>query len=187
MNMNNASASSGRQAAAYEETVLKVGLSAWRSCKLFHAVLCEVKTAWWYEPCGEACIVSSERRWHETQWWFCTFEAQWVSMILSALTLCPVHWIVCSHYDSSLYGFWMCVYYGVPSKLSYLEMEGQTGGERYSYIDSNSTGGLKNNSKQRSAGCGSRQLFANITLNSLMGWGLCADGQYVKAKTWINE
>ena len=41
-------------------------------------------------------------------------------------------------------------------------------------LDSNSAGGQKNNSKQRSAGCGSRQLFANITLNSLTGLGICA-------------
>lgn len=183
MNMNNASASSGRQAAAYDEPVLKVGLSAWRSCKLFHAVLCEVKTAWRYESCREACIVSSERRWHKTQWWFCTFEAQQANMILSALTQ-PVMYL--SIQCIKLYDVVMippCMVYECVHTMVYLagccigKWRAKQEVRGIHILDSNSTGGQKNNSKQRSAGCGSRQLFANTTLNSLTGLGICADGR----------
>lgn len=156
MNMNNACASFGWLAAAFEKTVLKVGLSAWRTRKVFHAVLCEGNAAWWYvvpQTCGEAYIVKGEKRWHETQRWFCTFEAQRVNMLLrapasivqhrvSAKFVHPSRCIVCCRYDSSLHGCWMFVQNSGWRKLQYIcryfeELEGQTRGVR----QLNSTGG----------------------------------------------
>lgn len=139
MNMNNAWNSFGQLAAAFEKPVLKMGLPAWCTHKLSHAVLCEVNTAWWYvapESCEEAYILKSKRRLHDTQRWHRTFEAQWVNMLLSTqastmqhgvydVFVHPLHCLahcgeisvaLCS-YDISLYDCWMSVQICEPGKL----------------------------------------------------------------------